>query len=69
MVQARARGAVLGRPTVLTAAQERRIFTARLQGRSFGSLAKEYGVSRSTIQRVEQRVRRLARKDEETIVN
>jgi putative DNA-invertase from lambdoid prophage Rac len=56
--RAKAAGAVLGRPALLSAAQQSAIFERRLEGVSLGVLAKEYGVSRAAIQRVEKRAAR-----------
>lgn len=53
--RAKADGKVLGRPSVLSNAQQAAIRTSRAQGLSLGALAKEYGVSRAAIQRVEKR--------------
>jgi putative DNA-invertase from lambdoid prophage Rac len=52
--RAKAEGRVLGRPTTLTADQRAAIMTGRRAGQSLGVLAKQYGVSRSAIQRVER---------------
>lgn len=53
--RAKAAGKILGRPSALNATQQEAIRARRAQGASLGTLAKEYGVSRSAIQRVEQR--------------
>ena len=53
--RARAEGKTLGRPSKLSIAQQAAIRTSRAQGVSLGSLAKEYGVNRAMIQRVEKR--------------
>lgn len=53
--RARAEGKALGRPSALTVGQQQAIRAARTGGLSLGALAKEYGVSRATIQRVEKR--------------
>lgn len=53
--RAKAAGKRLGRPAALTDSQCADIRAARGQGRSYGQLASEYGVSRSAIQRAEQR--------------
>ncbi len=45
----------LGRPASLSAAQQVAIRESRAKGASLGSLAKQYGVSRAAIQRVEKR--------------
>lgn len=54
--RAKAAGKVLGRPQALTKAQQAAIVTARASGVSLGVLAKEYGVSRAAVQRIEKRV-------------
>jgi len=54
--RARAAGTVLGRKAVLKPEQQQAIRSRRAEGISLGALAKEYGVSRSAIQRVEKRV-------------
>ncbi len=46
----------LGRPSSLTAEQQETIHSKRKQGASLGKLAKEYGVSRSAIQRAERQI-------------
>lgn len=51
----KAEGKTLGRPSVLSPAQQEEIRTKRQEGASLGSLAKTYGVTRSAIQRVEKR--------------
>lgn len=53
--RAKAEGKRLGRPSALTPAQQHDIATKRKAGTSFGVLAKEYGVSRAAIQRIEKR--------------
>lgn len=53
--RAKAEGKALGRPTALTAEQQRAVRTSRAEGVSLGALAKQYGVSRAAIQRVEKR--------------
>jgi putative DNA-invertase from lambdoid prophage Rac len=53
--RAKAAGKVLGRPSALTAAQHADVVRRRSEGVSLGVLAKEYGVSRAAIQRVEKR--------------
>lgn len=54
--RATANGTKLGRPTVLSEAQQREVLRKRLAGVSLGALAKEYGVTRSAIQRIERRL-------------
>ena len=54
--RAKAEGRVLGRPTALTIDQQRAVIASRAEGVSLGVLAKQYGVSRAAIQRVEKRV-------------
>jgi putative DNA-invertase from lambdoid prophage Rac len=53
--RAKAEGKVLGRPSALSNVQQAAIRTSRAQGISLGALAKEYGVTRASIQRVEKR--------------
>jgi putative DNA-invertase from lambdoid prophage Rac len=53
--RAKAEGKTLGRPAALSADQQATIRTKRTEGASLGVLAKEYGVSRAAIQRVEKR--------------
>lgn len=53
--RAKAEGTILGRPRALTDQQEADILAKRSAGQSLGALAKEYGVSRAAIQRVERR--------------
>ena len=52
--RAKAQGKKLGRPSSLTLDQQDLIRRRRASGASLGMLAKEFGVSRSAIQRVEQ---------------
>lgn len=54
--RAKAAGKALGRPQALSSDQQSLIRHARANGISLGALAKEYGVSRAAIQRVEKRV-------------
>lgn len=54
--RAKAAGTVLGRPSALDLGQQDAIRQRRALGVSLGVLAKEYGVSRAAIQRVEKRV-------------
>lgn len=53
--RAKAAGKALGRPQALTKEQQAAILAARAEGASLGVLAKEYGVSRAAVQRVEKR--------------
>lgn len=53
--RAKAGGILLGRPYTLSDEQHAEIWARRTQGASLGELAKEFGVSRSMIQRVEKR--------------
>lgn len=53
--RAKAEGKSLGRPSALTAQEQATIRRRRSEGVSLGVLAKEYGVSRAAIQRVEKR--------------
>ena len=55
LVRAKAQGKKLGRPAKLTREQRTDVQERRSQGISLGALAKELGVSRSAIQRVERR--------------
>lgn len=55
LARARAEGRSLGRPAALSEVQQRDIIARRVEGHSLGTLAKEYGVSRAAIQRVEKR--------------
>lgn len=50
--RARAEGRVLGRPTQLAKEQFEAVRRRRREGASLGVLAEEFGVSRSTIQRI-----------------
>lgn len=52
LVRAKAQGKRLGRPTTLTPQQMDLVRSRRTSGQSLGSLASEFGVSRSIIQRV-----------------
>lgn len=54
--RAKSNGKVLGRPSVLTPAQQREVLACRAKGISLGALAKRYGVSKAAIQRAEKRV-------------
>lgn len=54
--RAKAAGKALGRPQVLSKEHQAAIVAARANGISLGVLAKEYGVSRAAVQRVEKRV-------------
>jgi putative DNA-invertase from lambdoid prophage Rac len=53
--RARAEGKSLGRPAALTSDQQDIIRQKRAEGVSLGVLAKQYGVSRAAIQRVQKR--------------
>lgn len=55
LARAKAAGKALGRPQALTKAQQEEIIAARAKGVSLGVLAKQYGVSRPAVQRVERR--------------
>jgi len=55
LARAKAEGKALGRPASLTPDQQAVIRSKRAEGVSLGTLAKEYGVSRAAIQRVERR--------------
>lgn len=54
--RAKAEGRSLGRPAALTASEQAEIKGKRATGVSLGCLARAYGVSRSSIQRVEKRI-------------
>jgi putative DNA-invertase from lambdoid prophage Rac len=56
LVRAKAQGKKLGRPSSLTSEQQDAVRLQRKQGKSLGALAKEHGVSRSAIQRVERQL-------------
>ncbi len=56
LTRAKAEGKTLGRRASLTAIQQAEVRAKRAAGASLGVLAKEYGVSRAAIQRVEKRV-------------
>lgn len=55
LARAKASGKALGRPSALSSDQQAIIRQRRAEGASLGILAKEYGVSRAAIQRVEKR--------------
>lgn len=55
LARAKAAGKPLGRPQALSDSDQEAIMRRRSEGVSLGKLAKEYGVSRSAIQRVERR--------------
>ncbi|MBA4758408.1 recombinase family protein [Sphingosinicella sp.] len=55
LARAKASGKALGRPSALNSDQQAVIRQKRAQGASLGILAKEYGVSRAAIQRVEKK--------------
>lgn len=52
--RAKAAGKALGRPSALSTDQRADVIRRRSEGVSLGALAKEYGVSRAAIQRVEK---------------
>ncbi|MDR6708847.1 putative DNA-invertase from lambdoid prophage Rac [Novosphingobium sp. 1748] len=52
--RAKAQGKKLGRPSGLTMEQQQEVRRRRIAGESLGALAKAFGVSRSSIQRIEQ---------------
>lgn len=54
LARAKAEGKRLGRPAVLSDAQQADIRAKRTAGFSLGALAKEFGVSRAAIQRAEK---------------
>lgn len=55
LARAKASGKALGRPPALSDAAQEQIIQKRGEGVSLGVLAKQFGVSRSAIQRVEKR--------------
>ena len=55
LARAKAQGKRLGRPAALTPEAQSAVRRERLAGRSLGALAREYGVSRAAIQRIEKR--------------
>ena len=55
LTRAKAEGKALGRPSALSRDQQDTVRTQRAAGVSLGVLAKEFGVSRAAIQRVEKR--------------
>ena len=55
LARAKAAGKALGRPSALSAEAQEEISQKRGEGVSLGALAKQYGVSRASIQRVEKR--------------
>jgi putative DNA-invertase from lambdoid prophage Rac len=57
--RAKAEGKILGRPALLSPAQHTDVLERRAKGVSLGELAKELGVSRAAIQRVEKRAAQL----------
>jgi putative DNA-invertase from lambdoid prophage Rac len=58
--RAKAEGKALGRPSALSPKDQKTIRQRRAEGASLGILAKEYGVSRAAIQRVERRAAKPA---------
>lgn len=50
--RAKAQGKKLGRPSSLSLEQQEWVLRQRQEGRSLGALAKDFGVSRSAIQRI-----------------
>ena len=60
LVRAKAQGKRLGRPSSLTKEQQDAVRSGRSKGLSLGVLAKEFGVSRSAIQRIESRDPRIS---------
>lgn len=55
LTRAKAEGKALGRPSALSVDQQATVRARRAAGVSLGVLAKEFGVSRAAIQRVEKR--------------
>lgn len=58
--RAKAEGKRLGRPSVLSKAQQLQVRTRRAAGASLGALAKEFGVTKSAVQRAERRAEQHA---------
>ena len=56
LARAKASGKALGRPSALSEMAREEIIRKRREGVSLGALAKQHGVSRAAIQRVEKRV-------------
>lgn len=56
LTRAKSEGKALGRKRALTPAREAEALERRRAGESLGALAKDYGVSRAAIQRLEKRV-------------
>jgi putative DNA-invertase from lambdoid prophage Rac len=56
LARAKASGKTLGRPSALSEADRQEIIQRRQEGASLGVLAKQFGVSRAAIQRVEKRL-------------
>ena len=54
LTRAKAEGKTLGRPAALSDAQRAEVRAGRAAGASLGALAKQYGVSRAAIQRIEK---------------
>lgn len=55
LARAKSEGRKLGRKAALTEHQQAEVRAKRTAGQSLGALAKEYGVSRAAIQRIEKR--------------
>lgn len=55
LTRAKAEGKALGRPSALSGEQQETVKARRAAGVSLGVLAKEFGVSRAAIQRVQKR--------------
>lgn len=53
--RARAQGRSLGRPAALTKEQQAEVLRLRSKGVSLGALAKQYNISRASVQRIEKR--------------
>lgn len=67
--RAKASGKRLGRPSALTDDQKAAVLEKRSQGVSLGVLARAYGVSRATIQRVDRRIATVSAEDTDLSVN
>jgi putative DNA-invertase from lambdoid prophage Rac len=55
LARAKAEGKALGRPAALSPEDQAAVRAKRSEGASLGTLAREYGVSRAAIQRIEKR--------------
>jgi putative DNA-invertase from lambdoid prophage Rac len=60
LARAKASGKALGRPPALSMTAQEEILEKRAGGLSLGELAKQFGVSRAAIQRIERRSKVMA---------